>query len=199
MKNFYKYLKNGIFKENPVLILMIGLCSVLAVSTTVENAIGMGLAFSFVMISSNLFVSLLRPIIPNDIRIPIFIIVIGTFTTIVDLVISAYFPELYKALGIFIPLIVVNCIIIGRAEAFAYRHNIIESIADGIGISIGYFWAIVALGIIREFLGAGTILGNSIIQGFNPAKVFSMPPGAFWGIGLLIGLLKWTEKRISRR
>ncbi|ACK42373.1 MULTISPECIES: electron transport complex subunit RsxE [Dictyoglomus] len=199
MRNFFKYVVNGIFKENPVLILMIGLCSVLAVSTSVENAIGMGLAFSFVMIFSNLFVSLLRPITPNEIRIPIFIIVIGTFTTIVDLVISAYFPELYKALGIFIPLIVVNCIIIGRAEAFAYRHSVLESVADGIGISLGYIWAIVALGLIREFLGNGTILGKVIFSGFDPAKVFTMPPGAFWGIGLLIGLLKWFEKRVSRR
>ncbi|ACI20127.1 electron transport complex subunit RsxE [Dictyoglomus thermophilum] len=199
MKDFLKYVVNGIFKENPVLILMIGLCSVLAVSTSVQNAIGMGLAFSFVMIFSNIFVSLLRPITPNEIRIPVFIIVIGTFTTIVDLVISAYFPELYKALGIFIPLIVVNCIIIGRAEAFAYRHNVLESIADGIGISIGYIWAIVALGLIREFLGNGTILGKTLFSWFNPAKVFTMPPGAFWGIGLLIGLLKWFEKRMGRR
>ncbi len=199
MKEFFKYLINGIFKENPVLVLMIGLCSVLAVSTTVENAIGMGLAFSFVMIFSNLFVSSLRPIIPNNIRIPIFIVVIATFTTIVDLIISAYFPELYKALGIFIPLIVVNCIIIGRAEGFAYKHNVVESLADGVGISIGYIWAIVALGLIREFLGSGTVLDKVIIQSFNPAKVFSMPPGAFWGIALLMGILKWVQQKISRR
>uniref|UniRef100_A0A7C3RVF0 Ion-translocating oxidoreductase complex subunit E n=1 Tax=Dictyoglomus thermophilum TaxID=14 RepID=A0A7C3RVF0_DICTH len=198
MKKLWIYIRNGIFKENPVLILMIGLCSVLAVSVSVQNAIGMGLAFTFVMVFSNLFVSLLRKFTPHDIRIPIFIVVIGTFTTIVDLVISAYFPELYKALGIFIPLIVVNCIIIGRAEAFAYKHSVMESIADGIGISIGYIWAIVALGAIREFLGSGTLLNTNIFQNFQPAKVFVMPPGAFWGIGLLIGILKWVDSKIRR-
>jgi len=198
MKNFWIYVKNGIFKENPVLILMIGLCSVLAVSVNVQNSIGMGLAFTFVMVFSNLFVSLLRKFTPHDIRIPIFIVVIGTFTTIVDLVISAYSPALYKALGIFIPLIVVNCIIIGRAEAFAYKHSVIDSIADGIGISIGYVWTIVALGAIREFLGSGTLLNVNIIPNFQPMRVFIMPPGAFWGIGLLIALLKWVDSKIRR-
>jgi len=199
MREFWRNFVNGIFKENPVLILMIGLCSVLAVSTNVTNAIGMGLAFSFVMIFSNIFVSLLRPITPHNIRIPIFIIVIGTFTTITDLVMSAYLPELHHSLGIFIPLIVVNCIIIGRAEAFAYRNNILNSIADGLGMSVGYIWSITVLAGIRELLGAGTIMGIPIMPSFfKPALAFIMPPGAFWGIGLLIGILNWSTEKIKR-
>lgn len=198
VREFWKNLVNGIFKENPVLILMIGLCSVLAVSTNLANGIGMGLAFSFVMVFSNIFVSLLRPITPYNIRIPIFIIVIGTFTTITDLVMSAYFPELHHALGIFIPLIVVNCIIIGRAEAFAYRNNILNSIADGLGMSIGYFWSITVLAGMRELLGSGTLMGISVMPSFfKPALAFIMPPGAFWGIGLLIGILNWSTEKIK--
>lgn len=200
LREFWKNFVNGIFKENPVLILMIGLCSVLAVSTNVANGIGMGLAFSFVMVFSNIFVSLLRPITPRNIRIPIFIIVIGTFTTITDLVMSAYLPELHKSLGIFIPLIVVNCIIIGRAEAFAYRNNVINSIADGLGMSVGYFWSIVVLSAMRELLGAGTLMNIPVMPSFfKPAMAFIMPPGAFWGIGLLIGILNWSFKKINKK
>ncbi|MEN2983486.1 MAG: electron transport complex subunit RsxE [Dictyoglomaceae bacterium] len=198
-KEFWVNFVNGIFKENPVLILMIGLCSVLAVTTNLANGIGMGFAFSFVMIFSNIFVSLLRPMTPYNIRIPIFIIVIGTFTTITDLVMSAYLPELHHSLGIFIPLIVVNCIIIGRAEAFAYKNNILNSIADGLGMSIGYFWSITVLAGIRELLGSGTLLGIPIMPSFfKPALAFIMPPGAFWGIGLLIGILNWSMKKLKK-
>lgn len=197
-REFWRNFVNGIFKENPVLILMIGLCSVLAVSTNLANGIGMGFAFSFVMVFSNIFVSLLRPITPYNIRIPIFIIVIGTFTTITDLVMSAYFPELHHALGIFIPLIVVNCIIIGRAEAFAYRNNILNSIADGLGMSVGYFWSITVLAGMRELLGSGTLMGIPVMPPFfKPALAFIMPPGAFWGIGLLIGILNWSTEKIK--
>lgn len=199
-REFWRNFVNGIFKENPVLILMIGLCSVLAVTTNFANGIGMGLAFSFVMLFSNIFVSLLRPITPHNIRIPIFIIVIGTFTTITDLVMSAYLPELHHALGIFIPLIVVNCIIIGRAEAFAYKNNILNSIADGLGMSVGYFWSITILAGLRELLGSGTLMGISVMPSFfKPALAFIMPPGAFWGIGLLIGILNWSIEKVKKK
>ncbi|HOJ92774.1 MAG TPA: electron transport complex subunit RsxE [Dictyoglomaceae bacterium] len=199
MKEFWQNFVNAIFKENPILILMLGLCSVLAVSTSVQNSLGMGLAFSFVMIFSNILVSLLRPITPYNIRIPIFIIAIGMFTTIIDLVMSAYFTELHKSLGIFIPLIVVNCMIIGRAEAFAYKNSVLNSLADGLGMSVGYLWVIVTLGMLREFLGSGTILGIPILPGiFKPTLAFIMPPGAFWGIGFLIALLNWAGNKFRR-
>jgi len=191
MKNFYKIFINGIFKENPVLIIMLGLCSVLAVSTSLINSIGMTLAFSFVLIGSEILTSLLRPITPDSLRVPIFIVVIGTFTTIMSLLLQAYMPALNKSLGIFIPLVVVNCIIIGRVEAFSSKRNIVDSITDSIGMSVGYGIVICSIGFIRELLGNGTVFGYPVFgPNFKPCLFFILPPGAFLVIGIEIALLK---------
>jgi Na+-translocating ferredoxin:NAD+ oxidoreductase subunit E len=191
MKRLMRIFNNGIFDENPVLIIMIGLCSVLAVSTTLINALGMTLAFSFVLIGSEVISSLLRKVTPNTLRVPIFLIVIGSFTTIMSLLLEAYLPSLNKSLGIFIPLVVVNCIIIGRVEAFAYKKGVIESLFDSLGMSVGYGIVICSIGALREVLGNGTILGFSVFgPNFKPALFFIFPPGAFFAIGLEIAILK---------
>lgn len=190
MKNLINIFKNGILKENPVLIIMLGLCSILAVSTSVVNALGMTLAFSFVLIGSELTISLIRKFIPKTLRVPIFIVVIGSFTTIMSLLLQAYLPDLNKALGIFIPLVVVNCIIIGRVEAFASKRSVIESLFDALGMSVGYGIVIVSIGAIREILGNGTILGYQVFgPNYNPALFFILPPGAFLVIGIEIAII----------
>lgn len=185
----------GIVSENPVLRLMIGLCPVLAVSTSAVNALGMAAATSFVLIFSNLVVALIRKIVPDQIRIPIFIIVISTFVTIIDYVMQAYTPDLHRALGVFIPLIVVNCIILGRAEAFAYKNPVLASTLDGIGMSLGFTLALLTIGVIRELLGAGAIFGVSLYNPAVAATIMVLPPGAFITIGFLMALLnKWENK-----
>lgn len=190
MRNLINIFKNGIIKENPVLIIMLGLCSILAVSTSVVNALGMTLAFSFVLIGSELTISLIRKSIPKTLRVPIFIVVIGSFTTIMSLLLQAFLPDLNKALGIFIPLVVVNCIIIGRVEAFASKRSVIESLFDALGMSVGYGIVIVSIGAIREILGNGTILGYQIFgSNYNPALFFILPPGAFLVIGIEIAII----------
>ncbi|MCX5750388.1 MAG: electron transport complex subunit E [Candidatus Saganbacteria bacterium] len=186
---------NGIFRENPVLRLMIGLCPTLAVSTSAINALGMSIATAFVLIFSNLFTALLRKIIPDEIRIPVFIIIVSTFVTISDYIMQAYTPDLYKALGVFIPLIVVNCIILGRVEAYAYKNPVINSTLDGIGMSLGFAIILTSIGIIREILGAGTILGITLFSPDLAAIVMILPPGAFITIGFLMALLNKLEKR----
>lgn len=185
----------GIFKRNPVFILLLGLCPTLAVSTSVLNALGMGAAATFVLVFSNLFVSLLRKLIPKKIRIPCFIVVIATFVTLVELFLKAYLPELDRNLGLFVPLIVVNCIILGRAEAFASRNPVARSIADGLGMGVGFTLALVLLGAIREVLGANTLLGYKLCPGFQPALIMVLPPGAFLTIGLLLGLFRMKKTR----
>ena len=186
----------GIYVDNPVFRLMLGLCPVLAVSTSVNNALGMGAAASFVLISSNFVISTIRNLVPPKIRIPIFIVIIATFVTIVDMVMQAKQYELHKDLGIFIPLIVVNCIILGRAEAFASRNRILYSILDGIGMGIGFTLALVIIATFREILGNGTWLGIQLLSSsFKPVKLLVMAPGAFLTIGFLIGLFNWIEHR----
>lgn len=176
---------------------MIGLCPVLAVSTSAFDALGMGIATGFVLISSNLTVSLFRRFIPNQIRIPIFVVLISTFVTIVDYIMKAYAPELSKSLGVFIPLIVVNCIILGRSEAFAYKNSLIDSLMDALGMGLGFICAIVVLGSIREILGNGTIFGVSLFgSSFQPFIMMILPPGAFLVIGFLMaGLNKISRKK----
>ncbi len=189
---------NGIIRENPVLILMIGLCPVLAVSSTARDALGMGIAASFVLIFSNIIISMIRRITPHQVRIPIFIIVISTFVTIVDYVMQAYFPDLYRMLGVFVPLIVVNCIILGRAEAFASKHSVYKSALDGLGMSIGFILIITIMGTVRELLGNGTIFGYLILgNAFHKSPVLFMilPPGAF----LLIGVFKSLVNRFFKK
>ncbi|MEO0083809.1 MAG: electron transport complex subunit RsxE [candidate division WOR-3 bacterium] len=187
--NRLKYLTDGIIIENPILVIMIGLCPTLATSITAKDALGMGIATSFVLICSNIVISAIRKFVPDSIRIPIFIIIISTFVTIVDYVMQAYAPTLYRVLGVFVPLIVVNCIILGRAEAFAYHHNIFDSFLDGLGKSLGFILVIGLMGIIREYLSQGSVFGIAIGPKFlisQPILFMIFPPGGF----LLIGLLK---------
>jgi len=192
MKRLLRPLINGILKENPILILMIGLCPALAVSSAAMNGIYMGLAATFVLVGSNLIISLIRKIVPDQIRIPIFITVIATFVTIVDMVMHAYAPDMYKILGIFIPLIVVNCIILGRAEAFAYHNGVIESIGDGIGMGLGFTFILVVLGGIRELLGNGTLFGLQVMPpSYKPVLLMILPPGAFLTIGFLQAIQRY--------
>ena len=178
-------------KNNPVFSLLLGLCPALAVTTSVTNAMGMGVATIFVLTASNLIVSLLKNIIPTKIRIPLFIVVIVTFVTIVDLTMAAFTPELHKTLGIFIPLIVVNCIVLGRAESFAYKNTPLISAIDGLKNGIGFLFALVVLGVFRELLGNGTILGYQMMPTtYQPLLIMILPPGAFLVLGLTLGAIK---------
>ena len=191
---FMKTLNNGIVAENPVFRLLLGMCSTLAITTTVANCIGMGVSVMFVLVGSNFFIALLRNVIPEKIRIPCFVVVIATFVTIVQMVLEAYVPALFDAMGVFIPLIVVNCIILGRAEAFAYKSSVLLSIADGIGMGIGYTLAITVVGVIRELIGNGTILGIAIMgAAYKPMLIMILPPGAFFLLGILMGLLNKVQ------
>lgn len=186
----------GLYKENPVFRLMLGLCPVLATSTSVSNAIGMSSATLFVLLSSNIVVSLIRKAVPGKIRIPVFIIVIATFVTIVEMVMAGFFPALSKSLGNFISLIVVNCIILGRAEAFASKNTVFRSIIDGLGMGLGFALAMITIATFREILGNGTWLGMPVFgSSFNPVVIFILSPGAFITIGYLIGFLNWFETR----
>jgi electron transport complex protein RnfE len=178
--------KRGIITQNPILGLVLGLCPALAVSTSVINAIGMGAAATFVLLGSNIIVSSIKRFMPKEIRIPCFIVVIATFVTIVEMIMNAYFPLLSKSLGIFIPLIVVNCIIMARAEAFASKNPIIPSVFDALGMGFGFSLALIIISAIREILGSGTILGMTLFKGFEPALVMVLPPGALLTLGLLI-------------
>jgi electron transport complex protein RnfE len=194
--SLWKDFNQGIIRENPVLRLMIGLCPVLAVSNTTINALGMGAAVAFVLVSSNLVVSMIRKVTPDEIRIPIFIIIISTFVTITDYVMQAYAPVLYQALGVFVPLIVVNCIILGRAEAFAYKNPILGSILDGVGMSIGFTLALGSIGVIREILGAGAVLGIELFDPAVAATIMILPPGAFITIGFIMAFLNKMENKV---
>lgn len=189
MKNLIKEFTKGIFIENPTFGLVLGLCPTLAVSTSVNNALGMGVAATFVLLGSNIIVASLRKLIPDRIRIPCFIVIIATFVTVVELFMKAYFPALNRSLGIFVPLIVVNCIVLGRAEGFACKNNPLHSIFDALGMGVGFTLALVIISAIRESLGAGQILEHTLINGFEPAIMFILAPGALLTMGLLIGLV----------
>ena len=183
------FLVNPIIRENAVLILMIGLCPTLATTTSAKDALGMSAAASFVLILSNVVISLVRKFVQPSIRIPIFIIIISTFVTIIDYALQAYQPSLYRVLGVFVPLIVVNCIILGRAEAFAYGHGVFDSFLDGLGNSLGFTLLLVTMGSIREFFAVGTVFGQVVTPAWYrsaPMLFMIFPPGAF----LLIGILK---------
>ena len=195
MKAIQEFTK-GIIKENPVFVMALGLCPVLAVSTSVQNAIGMGAAATFVLLCSNIFISLIKNFIPSKVRIPCYILVIASFVTIVDMVMEAYVPPLHKSLGIFIPLIVVNCIILGRAEAFASKNGVFKSMLDGLGMGVGFMLAIMVIASIREILGVGTILDIRILPAsYKPMIAAILPPGAFVTIGLLMGLLNIIQNK----
>jgi Na+-translocating ferredoxin:NAD+ oxidoreductase subunit E len=194
--NLKKDFLKGILEENPVLVLVIGLCPILAVSTSLINSLGMGIATTFVLICSNFLISLFKKYIPDEIRIPVFIIIISTFVTITDYIMSAFFPSIHKALGVFIPLIVVNCIILGRAEAFASKKSVLSSTLDGLGMGFGFTFVICILGIIREVLGNGTFLGMNLFS--NPALFMILPPGGFISIGILMALNNWWRLKYHR-
>jgi electron transport complex protein RnfE len=186
------YLTTGIIRENPTLILMIGLCPTLATTTSARDALGMSVAASFVLILSNVVISLVRKFVQPSIRIPIFIIIISTFVTIIDYALQAYQPSLYRVLGVFVPLIVVNCIILGRAEAFAYGHGVFDSFLDGLGNSLGFTLLLVVMGSVREFFAVGTIFGKVMTPAWYrsaPMLFMIFPPGAFFLIGILKALV----------
>ncbi|MDO3378151.1 electron transport complex subunit RsxE [Geoalkalibacter halelectricus] len=189
----------GIWRENPVFKLLLGLCPVLAVTTSAENGLGMGLATTFVLLCSNIVVSLLRHVIPGKVRIPAFIVVIASFVTLVQLGMEAYMYDLHKALGIFIPLIVANCLILGRAEAFASKNPLRAAIIDGLGMGLGFTLALFVLGAVRELLGAGTLLGVTLLGGgFQPFLLMILPPGAFITLGFLLAGMNRLEAARSR-
>jgi Na+-translocating ferredoxin:NAD+ oxidoreductase subunit E len=200
MKNLIKEFTKGITVENPTFGLVLGLCPTLAVSTSVENAFGMGIAATFVLLGSNIIISAVRRVIPDQIRIPCFIVIIATFVTINEMLMKAYFPALNESLGIFVPLIVVNCIVLGRAEAFACKYGIIPSIFDALGMGAGFTLALSLIAAIREALGNGTILNITLASGFQPAAVFILAPGALLTMGLLIGAVNfWHIRRNTRK
>ncbi|HOB27794.1 MAG TPA: electron transport complex subunit E [Bacteroidales bacterium] len=197
--NQWQNFTKGILKENPVLVLVLGTCPTLATTTSAINGLGMGLAFTFVLALSNVIISAVRKMVPNIIRIPIFIVIIATFVTIVDMVMHAYVPDLYKALGIFIPLIVVNCIVLGRAEAFASKNNILSSLVDGLGMGVGFTLLLTVLGSIREILGAGSIFGYKFIAPTaDGILVFILAPGAFLTLGILMALNNLYKNKTSK-
>ncbi|KUO76879.1 MAG: hypothetical protein APF77_21600 [Clostridia bacterium BRH_c25] len=191
----WKELIKGLWSENPVFRMLMGMCPTLAVTNAAVNGLAMGLATAFVLICSNIIVSLVKRLIPEEIRIPGYIIIIATFVTIADLILAAYFPDIQKVLGLFIPLIVVNCIILGRAEGFASKNNVLYSALDAIGMGIGFTWALTLLGIIREILGMGSIFGIPVMgAGFTEWVIFVLPPGAF----ITLGILLWIINSISK-
>jgi len=208
MKERWRVFVNGIFGENPIFRLVLGMCPTLATSTAVANAFGMGLAATFVLVCSNVIISLLRKIIPDEVRIPCFIVVVATFVTIVDKVMAASAPGLHQVLGIFIPLIVVNCIILGRAEAFASKNTVGRAFMDGLGMGLGFTLGLFILSVIREPLGEGTFLvaedfgfaGLRVIPEDNQALMFILPPGAFITLGLVLaGINKLAAKLSAAR
>jgi len=197
MKKLFKEFFKGIGSENPTFRLVLGLCPTLAVSTSVINGLGMGVAATFVLIGSNVIISLVRKSIPDQIRIPCFIVIIATFVTIVELTMKAYAPELSKALGIFVPLIVVNCIVLGRAEAFACKENVFNSMADALGMGVGFTLALLLISAIREILGNGTLFGLLIVKSYEPVLYLVLAPGALLVIGLLIGGINFLARKRS--
>ena len=186
----------GIVQENPIFRLILGMCPTLAVSVTAINSLGMGVSVIVVLLCSNIVISAIRNVVPAKVRIPAYIMVIATFVTMVEMVLNAFAPELFEALGIFIPLIVVNCIILGRAEAFARKNTVGRSIIDALGIGLGYTLSLTLLGVIRELFGAGTIFGYPLMgTAFEPMGVLAVAPGAFITLGILLGLFNYLFKR----
>ena len=188
--------KNGIIEENPTFVQLLGMCPTLAVTTSVSNSIGMGLSATFVLMCSNLAISLVRKVIPNKIRIAAYVVIIATFVSIIEMLLKAYLPDLSESLGMFVPLIVVNCIILARAESFAAKNAAFPSALDGISMGLGFTGALTIIGTIREILGNGTFLGFSLFgASYNPAIIFILPPGAFLVLGMLIALINMIKDK----
>lgn len=198
MKLLGEFVK-GLWRENPTFRIVLGLCPTLAISTSVTNGLGMGIAATFVLVGSNIFVSLVRNIVPEKVRIPCFIVIIATFVTIADLFMKAYMPLLSRALGMFVPLIVVNCIVLGRAEAFSSKEPPLKSVLDALGMGLGFTWALVVISAIREATGRGTILGFPISETFEPPLFMILAPGALLTIGILIGLINYLTHRFKTK
>lgn len=190
MKKCIERLFNGLFKENPTFVLMLGMCPTLAVTTSAINGLGMGLTTTVVLILSNIMISMLRKVIPDGVRIPAFIVIIASFVTIVELLLNAYLPALYTALGIYIPLIVVNCIILGRAEAYASKNAVIYSAFDGLGMGLGFTFGLTCIGVVREIIGNGTIFDVRIMpDSYEPLIIFILAPGAFLVLAFLTAIM----------
>ena len=194
--NQWKNFSKGFIKENAVFVLFLGLCPTLGVTTSATNGLGMGLATTFVLVMSNLVVSLVKNLIPDKVRIPAFIVIIASFVTVVELVMKGYVPALFDALGLFIPLIVVNCVVLGRAEAFASKNTIWSSLVDGAGMGLGFTMALTVLGAVRELLGSGAFFGMKLISG-DAMLLFILPPGAFLALGYLLVLANMIKEKTS--
>lgn len=192
--NYIKTLTNGIIKENPVFVLLLGMCPTLGTTTSALNGMSMGLATMFVLICSNIVISLIKSLTPDKVRIPVFIVIIASFVTILQMCLKAYLPDINKSLGLFIPLIVVNCIILGRAEAFACKNNPLSSLFDGIGIGLGFTLALTILGSMRELFGAGSIFGFILVPEAYNILLFVLPPGAFITLGFIIAIVNKLKK-----
>ena len=198
MKRLISIFANGLVRENPLLILMIGLCSALAVTTSVANGIGMGLSMTFVLLMSEVVISIFRKLIPSSIRIPIFIIIIAAFTTVIDYVLKAWFPDLSKAMGVFIPLIVVNCVIMGRVEGFASKQPLGDVIADSLGMGLGYTWVLTGIALVRELLGSGSIAAIPVLPAsYQPVIFFVLPPGGFFVFAMFIALNLFIKSKLK--
>ena len=192
--NYLNIIKNGVVKENPTFVLLLGMCPTLATTTSATNGMSMGLATMFVLICSNVVVSLIKNLAPDKVRIPVFVVVIASFVTLLQMCLKAYLPEINKSLGIFIPLIVVNCVILGRAEAFACKNNALSSLFDGIGIGLGFTVGLTLLGAVRELLGGGALFGVVLLPETTNILLFILPPGAFITLGYLIAFVNRFKK-----
>lgn len=208
MNKYTERLYNGIIKENPTFVLMLGMCPTLAVTTSAINGVGMGLSTTAVLVMSNLMISLLRKIIPDGVRMPAFIVIVASFVTIIQFLLQGYVPDLYSSLGLYIPLIVVNCIILGRAEGYASKNPVGPSIFDGIGMGLGFTCGLTLIGIFREILGAGQIFGVQILpladaatgkMGYTPITIFVLAPGAFFVLAMLVAIMNIIRKRAEEK
>ncbi len=194
-KSNIKIFLNGLLKENPIFVLVLGMCPTLATTSSAINGMSMGLATTFVLFGSNVVISLLKNLIPDKVRIPAFVVVIATFVTVVEMVMQAYVPVLFESLGIFIPLIVVNCIVLGRAEAFASKNNVLKSALDGLGMGLGFTFALTLLGVIRELLGTGKAFGFTLYNEQYGMLLFVLAPGAFIALGFLIAVMNKLQRK----
>ena len=192
--NNWKVFLNGLVKENPTFVLLLGMCPTLGTTSSAINGMSMGLATTFVLICSNVAISLLKDVIPDKVRIPGYVVVIASFVTLLQMLMQAYLPSLYASLGLFIPLIVVNCIILGRAEAFAAKNGAVPSFFDGVGIGLGFTWALTLLGAVRELLGTGSLFGFTVLPSSTNMLVFVLAPGAFIVLGYLIAIVNKIKK-----
>ena len=200
MNRCIERLYNGLIKENPTFVLMLGMCPTLAVTTSAINGAGMGLATTFVLVMSNMLISMLRKIIPDSVRMPAFIVVVASFVTIVQFVLEGFVPALYSSLGVFIPLIVVNCIILGRAESYASKNPVLPSIFDGIGMGLGFTVGLTSIGIVRELIGAGTVFGFQIMPAsYEPVTIFILAPGAFFVLSCLVAAQNYVKAKAAKK